>query len=108
MRNSAAQYDGKELSQQIALLRTQLDDLAHTVNGTKNTLVGRGEQVLEETLHSARDLIAKYGESAKTMAKDAKDKAGETLIHQTEEHPFTTLAAIAGIGFLAGWLCRRN
>jgi ElaB/YqjD/DUF883 family membrane-anchored ribosome-binding protein len=108
MRNSAAQYDGKELSQQIALMRTQLEELAHTVNGTKNTLVGRGGEVLDDALHSARDLIAKYGDNAKTMAKDAKDKAGETLIQQTEAHPFSTLAAIVGIGFLAGWLCRRR
>jgi hypothetical protein len=27
---------------------------------------------------------------------------------QTEERPFTTLAAILGIGFLAGWLFRRR
>jgi ElaB/YqjD/DUF883 family membrane-anchored ribosome-binding protein len=45
------------------------------------------------------------------MAKDAarlKDKASDTLIEHTEARPFTTLAAIAGIGFLAGWLFRRR
>ena len=114
MRNSAthdAKDLAKDLTKQIALLRTQLDDLAETVNGTGSTLVGRGEEVLEDALRSARDLIAKYGDSAKAMARDAarlKDKASDTLIEQTETRPFTTLAAIAGIGFLAGWLFRRR
>ena len=110
MRNSAT-HDAKDLGKQIALLRSQLDDLAETVNGTGSTLVGRGEEALEDALRSARDLIAKYGDAAKAMAKDAarlKDKASDTLIEQTEAHPFTTLAAIAGIGFLAGWLFRRR
>jgi ElaB/YqjD/DUF883 family membrane-anchored ribosome-binding protein len=114
MRNSAT-HDGKDLAKdltkQIALLRTQLDELAETVNGTGSTLVGRGEEVLEDALQSARELIAKYGDTAKAMAKDAarlKDKASDKLIEQTEARPFTTLAAIVGIGFLAGWLFRRR
>ena len=59
----------------------------------------------------ARELIAKYGDTAKAVAKDAarlRDKAGDTLIEHTEARPFTTLAAILGIGFLAGWLFRRH
>ena len=111
MRNSATHHDGKDLAKQIALLRTQLEDLAETVNGTKSSLIGRGEEVLEDTLRSARELIAKYGDTAKSMAQDAvklKDKASDTLVEQTEARPLTTLAALLGIGFLAGWLCRRR
>jgi ElaB/YqjD/DUF883 family membrane-anchored ribosome-binding protein len=111
MRNSATQHDSKDLSNQVALLRTQIEELAETVNGTKSSLIGRGEEVLEDTLRSAREMIAKYGDTAKSMAKDAaalKDKASGKLVEQTEAHPLTTLAAIVGIGFLAGWLCRRR
>jgi ElaB/YqjD/DUF883 family membrane-anchored ribosome-binding protein len=111
MRNSATHHDGKDLAKQISLLRTQLEELAETVNGTKSSLIGRGEEVIEDTLRSARELIAKYSDTAKSMAQDAaklKDKASETLVEQTEAHPFTTLAALVGIGFLAGWLCRRR
>jgi ElaB/YqjD/DUF883 family membrane-anchored ribosome-binding protein len=112
MRNSATQqHDGKDLANQVALLRNQLEELAETVNGTKSSLIGRGEEVLEDTLRSAREMIAKYGDTAKAMAQDAaklKDKASDKLVEQTEAHPFTTLAAIVGIGFLAGWLCRRR
>ena len=110
MRN-AATHDGNDLARQIALLRQQLDDLADTVNGTGSSIVARGEAALEETLKSARELVAKYGDTAKSIAQDTvklKDKATDTLIEQTETRPLTTFVAIIGIGFLAGWLCRRH
>ena len=110
MRNSAT-HSSKELAKEIALLKTQLEELAETVNGSGNSLVERGGEVLEDTLRSARELIAKYGDTAKSLAQDTvklRDKAGDKLIEHTEARPFTTLAAIAGIGFLAGWLFRRH
>lgn len=110
MRNSAAQ-NGKDLAREIALLRQQLDDLADSVSGTGNSIVARGEAALEETLKSARDLVNKYGDTAKAFAQDTaklRNKAADTLIEHTETRPLTTFAAIVGIGFLAGWLCRRN
>lgn len=108
---AASHHNGKDLAKEIALLKSQLEDLADSVNGTGNSIVARGEEALEETLKSARDLIAKYGDTAKSIAQDTvalKTKATDTLIEQTEARPLTTLAAIVGIGFLAGWLCRRN
>lgn len=110
MRN-AATHNGKDLAKEIALLRQQLDELADTVNGAGSSLVARGEVALEETLKSARDLVAKYADTAKAIADDTlklKDKATDKLIENTEARPLTTLAAIAGIGFLAGWLFRRH
>jgi ElaB/YqjD/DUF883 family membrane-anchored ribosome-binding protein len=110
MRN-AATHDTKELAREIALLKEQLEQLSDSVNGTGHSLVSSGTAALEETLKSARALIAKYGDTAKAFAHDTaklKDRATDTLIEQTETRPLTTLAAIVGIGFLAGWLCRRN
>ena len=110
MRN-AATHNSKELAREIALLKKQLEDLAESVNGTGESIVARGEAALEETLKSARELVAKYGDTAKAVAHDTaklRDKAADTLIEQTETRPLTTLAALLGIGFLAGWLCRRN
>jgi ElaB/YqjD/DUF883 family membrane-anchored ribosome-binding protein len=110
MRN-AATLNGKDLAREIALLKEQLEALSESVNGTGSSIVARGEAALDETLQSARALIAKYGDTAKAMAEDTaklKTKATDTLIHHTEAHPLTTLAAIIGVGFLAGWLCRRN
>jgi len=110
MRNSAT-HSGKDLAKEIALLKAQLDDLSDSVNGAGNSIVERGQEALEETLRSARELIAKYGDTAKSIAKDTvrlKNKATDTLIEHTEARPLTTLAAIVGIGFLAGWLFRRH
>jgi ElaB/YqjD/DUF883 family membrane-anchored ribosome-binding protein len=110
MRN-AATHNGKDLAREIALLKEQLEELAESVNGPGSSIVARGEAAIEETLRSAREMVAKYGDTAKAIAQDTlrlKDKAAGTLIHQTEAHPMTTLAAIVGIGFLAGWLCRRH
>jgi hypothetical protein len=81
------------------------------MSGTGQSMVARGEEALEETLSSARELIAKYGDTAKAIAEDTislKNKATDKLVEQTEAHPLTTLAAVVGIGFLAGWLCRRQ
>ena len=110
MRN-AATHTGKELAREITLLRQQLEDLADSVNGTGNSMVARGEAAIEETLKSAREMVAKYGDTAKAFAQDTaklKDRATDTLIEQTETRPLTTFAAIVGIGFLAGWLFRRH
>ena len=38
----------------------------------------------------------------------AVDLATDKLLEHTETRPLTTVAAIVGIGFLAGWLCRRQ
>lgn len=110
MRNSAS-HQTKDLAKQIALLRSQLDDLADSVGDTGDGLLQRGGEKLEETMRSARELIAKYGDSAKAMADEVarfKEKATDTLVEHTEERPLTTLAAILGMGFLAGWLFRRR
>jgi ElaB/YqjD/DUF883 family membrane-anchored ribosome-binding protein len=109
MRNAAT--NGKDLAREIAILKEQLEELSDTVNGAGSSLVSRGEAAIEDTLKSARALVEKYGDTAKAFAEDTarlKNKATDTLIEQTETRPLTTLAAIVGIGFLAGWLCRRN
>ena len=103
--------NGKDLAKEIALLKAQLEELTESVGGTGQSIVARGEEAIEETLRSARELIARYGDTAKAIAQDAtslKNKAADTLIEQTETRPLTTLAAMVGVGFLAGWLCRRG
>jgi ElaB/YqjD/DUF883 family membrane-anchored ribosome-binding protein len=91
-------------------LKAQLEDRRQRQR-RGNSIVARGEEALEETLRSARELIANYGDTAKSIAQDTvklRDKAADRLIEHTEARPLTTLAAIAGIGFLAGWLFRRH
>ncbi len=93
MRNSAT-HSSKDPAKEIALLKTQLEQLSEAVNGTGSSILARGEEALEESLRSARQLIAKYGDTAKAIAQDTvklKDKAADTLIEQTEARPLTTL-----------------
>ena len=108
---AASHHNGKDLAKEIALLKTQLEELTESMSGTGQSIAARGEEAIEETLKSARALIAKYGDTAKSVAQDTinlKNKATDTLIEQTETRPLTTVAAIVGIGFLAGYLCRRS
>lgn len=108
---TASHHNGKDLAKEISLLKAQLDDLAEQASGAGQSIAARGEEAIEETLKSARALLAKYGDTAKSVAQETanlKNKATDTLIEQTEARPLTTLAAIIGIGFLAGYLCRRS
>lgn len=107
----ATHANGKDLAKEISLLKAQLEELTGSVNGAGHSIVAKGEEAVEETLKSARELIAKYGDTAKAMAQDTidlKNKATDKIIEHTEARPLTTIAAVVGIGFLAGWLCRRQ
>ena len=95
----------------LTTLSHEVRVLSDSVNDAGNSIVARGGEAIEETLRSARELIAKYGDTARSIVNDTaklKNKATDTLIEHTEARPLTTLAAIIGVGFLAGWLCRRN
>ncbi len=108
---AASHTNGKDLAKEIAMIKAQLEELADSMNGTGQSIVARGEEAVDDTLKAARELIAKYGDTAKAIAEDTislKNKAADTIVEQTEARPMTTLAAVAGIGFLAGWLCRRQ
>ena len=108
---AASNANGKDLAKEIALLKAQLEELTESMTGTGPSIVARGEEAVEETLKCAHELIAKYGDTAKAIAQDTislKNKAADTIVEQAEARPLTTLAAVVGIGFLAGWLCRRQ
>jgi hypothetical protein len=75
-------HNGKDLAREVALLKDQLEDLGNAVT-----------------------------DSAKAIADDTvkfKEKTTNILIEQTQARPLTMLTAIIGIGFIAGWLCRRR
>lgn len=108
---AASHANGKDLAKEISLLKAQLEELTESINGTGPSMVARSEEAIEETIKSARELIARYGDTAKAIAEDTitlKNKATDKLVEQTEARPLMTVAAIVGIGFLAGWLCRRQ
>lgn len=111
MRNAATRHNGKDLATEVAALKAQLEELAESLNGTGNSVVARGEEAIEEAIAAAREIIDKYGSEARKVARDSielKDRAATALVETTEARPLTTLAALLGIGFLAGYLCRRQ
>jgi ElaB/YqjD/DUF883 family membrane-anchored ribosome-binding protein len=108
---AASHANGKDLTKEIAMLKAQLEELTESMNDTGQSIVSKGEEAVEDTIRAARELIAKYGDTAKALAEDTislKNKATDKLVEQAETRPLTTVAAIAGIAFLAGWLCRRQ
>jgi ElaB/YqjD/DUF883 family membrane-anchored ribosome-binding protein len=105
------QTKGKDLARDIAALKSQLDELAEAVGKDGGSLVSRGEDALHGTLRATQELIDKYGDSARSLAHESvklRDRAAHTIVEQTEARPLSTLAALIGIGFLTGYLCRRH
>ena len=47
-------------------------------------------------------------DSAIEKGMEMRDAAADSLIKTVKERPIATLAAVVGIGFLAGFLCRRS
>jgi hypothetical protein len=84
MRNTGT-HSGN-LANEIALLRKQLDDLSSSVTDSGESLLARSDEAVLGSVKKAKD----------------------TLIEQAETRPLTTMAAVLGIGFLAGLIYRRN
>jgi ElaB/YqjD/DUF883 family membrane-anchored ribosome-binding protein len=108
---STQHSNGKDLARDIAALKSQLEQLAEAVGKDSSSLVSRSEDALHDAVRGARELIEKYTDSAKSVAEQSlklRDRAASTMVEQTEAHPLSTLAALIGIGFLAGYLFRRH
>ena len=113
----------KELVKEIAVLKAQLKklstsiekDATNGIGGALSEIQTKSKEAIDEVLETAQSIIDDYSDSAKEstkalMQKSAKlrDDATETLIETVKERPLATLAAVVGIGFLAGYLCRRS
>jgi len=113
----------KELVKEINALKAQLKKLSaameHDAHDGVNRAVGaietKSKEAIDGAIESAQDLIDSYTESAKDAAStiarksaEMRDSAAESLVETVQNRPFGTLAAVIGIGFLAGYLCRRS
>jgi ElaB/YqjD/DUF883 family membrane-anchored ribosome-binding protein len=117
------QRSSKELVKEISVLKSQLKklssameaDASENVNGAISAIQLKSRAVLDEAIEAATSFIEEQTDAAKDMAdsalekaSDMRDAAADTLIRTVKERPLTTLAAVVGIGFLAGLLCRRS
>ena len=113
----------KELVKEINALKAQLkrvsDAMAHDasdgVNRAIDAVEGKGRETLDDAVAAAQNFIDEYSETAKDTASrlaaksaEMRDSAADSLVETVKARPFGTLAAVIGIGFLAGYLCRRN
>lgn len=120
---SRTQRSSKDLVKEISVLKSQLKklstameaDAADGVNGAISAVQTKSRAALDDAIEAATAFIDEQTEHAKEMADsaiekatEARDAAAEGLIKTVKERPLMTLAAVVGIGFFAGLLCRRS
>lgn len=120
MRNGTAPaIPSKDLIKEINALKAQLkrvsDAMANDASDALEAVENKGRETLDETIEAAQRFIDGYADAAKDTAdrvarKSAamRDDARDSLIETVQGRPLGTLAAVVGIGFLAGYLLRRR
>jgi ElaB/YqjD/DUF883 family membrane-anchored ribosome-binding protein len=123
MRANGLAASNKDLVKEINALKAQLKRLSVAMESEAGDGAGRAldavesksKQAIEAVIEAAQNFIDDYGETARdrmdALAKrsaELRDKASDSLVETVQERPFGTLAALIGIGFLAGYLCRRS
>lgn len=113
----------KDLVKEINALKAQLkklsaameSDASEGVNRAVGTIEAKSKEAIDDAIETAQTFIDEYAESAKDYAaalgrksEQIRDSAASSLVETVQARPFGTLAAVIGIGFLAGFLCRRG
>jgi ElaB/YqjD/DUF883 family membrane-anchored ribosome-binding protein len=113
----------KDLVKEINALKAQLKrvsdamaaDANEGVNRAVDAVESKSKETIDDAVEAAQRFIDQYAETVKdTAARLARksgamrDSAADSLIQNVQARPFGTMAAVIGIGFLAGYLCRRT
>ena len=113
----------KDLIKEISVLKGQLKKLSTSIekdasnglNGALSDIQAKSKETIDEVLETAQAFLDEYSDSAKETTKallqksvKLRDDATDTLIETVKERPIATLATVIGIGFVAGYLCRRS
>ena len=123
MRNGTAHsIPSKDLVKEINALKAQLrrvsdamaNDASDGMNRAIDAVESKGRETIDDAVDAAQRFIDEYSETAKDTASrlarassQMRDSAADSLVETVQARPFGTLAAVVGIGFLAGYLCRR-
>jgi ElaB/YqjD/DUF883 family membrane-anchored ribosome-binding protein len=120
---TATANSAKDLIKEISVLKSQLKKLSSSIekdagngaSGVLSDLQVKSKETIDEVIETAQAFIDEYSDSAKEATKalmqksaQLRDDATDTLIETVKERPIATLATVIGIGFLAGYLCRRS
>ena len=120
--NGTSQDSHKDLVKEINGLKIQLKKLSSALEAEANDGVSRAvgaieaksKEAIDDAIAAAQEFIDDYADTARDAAaalgkKSAqiRDAATDSLVEAVEARPLGTLAALLGLGFLAGYLCRR-
>jgi len=121
--NGTAALPSRELVKEINALKAQLKKLSAAMEADATEGVSRAvgavesksKEAIDDAIETAQNFIDEYAENAKEYAaalgkksEQLRDTAASSLVESVQARPFGTLAAVIGIGFLAGFLCRRG
>ena len=113
----------KELIKEINALKAQLkrvsdamaSDASEGMNRAIDAVESKSRETIDDAVAAAQRFLDDYSDTARdtasrVAAKSAqiRESAADTLVDRVQANPFGTMAAVIGIGFLAGYLCRRN
>ncbi|HLG47591.1 MAG TPA: hypothetical protein VKY24_15205 [Reyranella sp.] len=124
MRNGTAHaIPSKDLVKEINALKAQLkrvsdamaNDASDGMNRAIDAVESKSRETIDDAVDAAQRFIDEYSDTAKETASrlarassQMRDSAADSLVETVQARPFGTLAAVIGIGFLAGYLCRRT
>lgn len=121
--NNVGLYANKDLAREVAALKAQLRKVtdaleAEATEGADRAIdkvQSKGKEAIDHAIEAAQAFIDDQAEQARDAARKLARKSGEvraaaeeSLVENVQAHPLGTVAAILGIGFLAGYLCRRH
>lgn len=121
--NGTSQHSQKDLVKEINALKMQLKKLSSALESEANDGVSRAigaieaksKEAIDDAIAAAQDFIDDYADTARGAAaalgkktEQIRDAATDSLVEALENRPLATLAALLGLGFLAGYLCRRT
>jgi ElaB/YqjD/DUF883 family membrane-anchored ribosome-binding protein len=124
MRNGTAHaIPSKDLVKEINALKAQLKrvsdamatDASDGMNRAIDAVESKSRETIDDAVDAAQRFIDDYTDTAKDtasklarMSSQVRDNAADSVLDTVQARPFATLAAVVGLGFLAGYLCRRS
>jgi ElaB/YqjD/DUF883 family membrane-anchored ribosome-binding protein len=123
MRQNGAALHAKDIQKEIGALKARLSDLADSldldevegigkaisrIEARSKEAVGDAAKAAQALIDDVPKLAKAYGASIADNAKAIGESATGAVVETVKARPLGSIAAIIGIGFLAGYLCRRD
>ena len=123
MRQNGAALHTKDIQKEIGALKARLSDLADSldldevegigkaigrIEARSKEAVGDAAKAAQALIDDVPKLARAYGASIAGNAQAMGESATNAVVETVKSRPLGSIAAIIGIGFLAGYLCRRD